>query len=251
MKIDLRPMGPRELDCLETSSRRDDADARALEQAGQDAAVRRAVVHDQRGELFAWRKPGIKRWTGTVDIRRSAPAVLRRGNQRKREEEPAPFTWDAFDLQFASHLPDQVIADGETQTRAAGGGARLRLYECFENRPEGLGFDADARVADLEDERPLLLRAIASCTSPVGVNLMALPSRLRSTCRRCRPSSTTHRGTSVPDRHRHPEALPVRRFGDNIREVGDELREIGRAFFDVQPSCLDLREVEHVVDQLQ
>ena len=244
-------MSPRQLDRFDPSGCGDDADAGAFEQAGQDATVRRAVVDDQSRQLFPWRKPGIERRTGTFDLWRSARRVLRRGNQWKREEEPAPFAWNAFHLQFASHLPDQVIADGETKACAAGGGACLRLHERFKNRPERLGLDAHTRVADLEDESPLAAtgnrqlhvarwRELDGVAEQIQEHLPQMPAVEYDASRHVRSR-----------RHGQPQALPVRRFGDDIGEVGDELREIGWAFFDIQSSRLDLRKVEHVVDQLE
>ena len=49
---------------------------------------------------------------------------------------------------------------------------------------------------------------------------MALPSRLSSTCRRCRPSSTTRARHVGGDAHRQPQPFPLGRFGDDVREVG-------------------------------
>ena len=71
-------------------------------------------------------------------------------DERQREPEPASLAEDALDLQVAAHLRDQMIADGETQARAAGRRAGLRLREGGEDLRQRLRFDADAGVADLE-----------------------------------------------------------------------------------------------------
>ena len=59
---------------------------------------------------------------------------------------------------------------------------------------------------------------------PSAVNLIALPSRFSSTCRRCRPSSTTRGGTSGAIVMRKRSALAPRRLGDHVTEIGDQLR---------------------------
>ena len=88
--------------------------------------------------------------------------------------------------------------------------ARSRLTERLEDRAQVLGFDPDAGVDHVETQpRPAAPAPIRSSTSPCGVNLIALPSRLRSTWRRCRPSSTTRGGdvSSMSRRERQPLAL--------------------------------------------
>ena len=121
-----------------------------------------------------------------------------------------------------------MIADGETQPGAAGGRAGLGLREGREDLGQRLRLDAGAGVADLEAQARPSARVIASRTSPAAVNLIALPSRLSSTWRRCRPSRTTERGTSGLDRRRQPQPFPLGGFGDDVLEIGDQLREIGR-----------------------
>ena len=126
-------------------------DAGALEQAGQDAAVRRAVVDDQSGERLAGREPGVERRHGgfeVVDAPSASPACPGRSGSVNQNRLPSPS--DALDLQLAAHLRDQMIADGETQARAAGRGAGLGLREGGEDLRQRLRLDAGAGVADLE-----------------------------------------------------------------------------------------------------
>ena len=61
-----------------------------------------------------------------------------------------PCAEHALDLQLATHRRDQMMADGQAQPGAAGGGARLGLRERLEDLRQRFGLDADAGVADLE-----------------------------------------------------------------------------------------------------
>ena len=61
MKITSGRCCARERDAFEPAGRGDHLQARAFEQAGEDAAADRAVVDDERGDLLARREPRIER----------------------------------------------------------------------------------------------------------------------------------------------------------------------------------------------
>jgi hypothetical protein len=66
-----------------------------------------------------------------------------------------------------------------------------------------------------------------------------------------RPSSTTRRGVSGA--MAMPSSSPLRRagFGNQVLEIDGHLRQVGRRRLDVEPTCLDPRQVEHVVDEVE
>ena len=84
---DVGPVLARQPQCLLPARGGDHADAGALEQPRQDAAVDRAVVHDQRRQILARRQPRVERRFARrrppspgpprVDIARPAPAAAR------------------------------------------------------------------------------------------------------------------------------------------------------------------------------
>ena len=98
----------------------------ALEQAGQNAPAHRAVVDDERGGVLSWRQPRIER--RPVMLRRvTGRGIIDRGHQRQLEKEPAAVPRHALDLQLGTHAAEQVLADRQTESRAAGGSAGLRF----------------------------------------------------------------------------------------------------------------------------
>ena len=224
--------------------------AGAFEQAGQNCPVGRAVVDDQRRQRLAGREPARRAAAAPASMSgplgASRPAIEW---QREREPAAAPGT-----LSTSSRPPMPAIRwsrDREAEAGASGCGAGLRLRERCKDLRERLRLDADARVADLEAQVCVVDASTLSRTSPALVNLTALPSRFSSTWRRCRPSTTTERGTSLAMtvRAAAPCALPLRRR-QRVTSVKSLLRSVGRVF-DVEASGLDLRQVEHVVDQIE
>ena len=137
------PMRPRKLDRLEPASRSDDLTP-AL--SSRLARMRRFAVLSSTTRAVnacAGRESGVGR------RRRRFDGVMRRRvaacpGQRQREAEPAALADDTLDLQIASHLRDQMMADGETQARAAGRGASLGLREGGEDLRQRLRLDAGA-----------------------------------------------------------------------------------------------------------
>ena len=89
----------RELDGLEAAGRGDDADAGALEQAGQDVAVGRAVVDDQRRERSdparAWRRAAAAPTRGRP-VRRAPSAVPATSGSVNQKRLPSPSTLSTF-----------------------------------------------------------------------------------------------------------------------------------------------------------
>ena len=168
--------------------------------------------------LLAWRQPRVERRQRDVvpvALARRRRAAATSGSV-KQNRLPSPGTLSTCEL--AAHLPDQMIADRQAEPGAAGGRAALRLRERLEDLRQRLGLDADARCRSPRSagagRRPQ--RSPAAPRRP-RVNLMALPSRLSSTWRRCRPSSTTPARHVVGDRHRQPQPFALGRFGDDVR----------------------------------
>ena len=86
-------------------------------------------------------------------------------------------------------------------------------------------------------------------TSPRSVNLMALPTRLTRTWRSRGPSPTRRSGTSGAIRPASSRPFWCARR-PSVRRVSPRVsRRSNSAGFEVEPPRLDLREVEHVVDE--
>ena len=177
-------MGATELDGLEPASRGDHAHAGALEQAGEDPAVHRTVVGDERGQVFARREPRVRgeRLAIAVDGYRGRHVLGL--DERQLEIETAALPRRALHLQLATHAPHQAVADGQAKASATELGARARLPKRLKDRAQIFGFDPDAGIDDVEAQTAGCTWADASCTWPCEVNLTAFPSRLSRTWRR-------------------------------------------------------------------
>src|SRR5215813_9728678 len=53
------------------------------------------------------------------------------------------------------------------------------------------------------------------------------------------------------DGHRQNQALPSRRFADDMSQIRGELRKIGGDWFDFEKPGFNLRQIENVVDQIK
>ena len=93
--------------------------------------------------------------------------------------------------------------------------------------------------------------ATSTSTSPCSVNLIALPTRLRRTCRR-RPGSPTSGIRHVRQNAAGQlEPLLVGARGQQANGVFDDVADAERDAVERQLARLDFREVEDVVDQRQ
>jgi hypothetical protein len=108
-----------QLNRLESTGGGDDADPGAFEKGGENAPVDRAVVGNERGQLFARREPGIEWRTGHLAVTRRRRA--RRRHKAEREKESTALARRALDAQRVTHPLDQMVAD-----RQAGLELRLR-----------------------------------------------------------------------------------------------------------------------------
>ena len=150
---DIGPVRAAELDGLEPAGGGDHAHARALEQAGENAAVDRTVVGDERRQMFARREARVRRERLAVGVARSPARHRLLGlDERQLEIEAAAFARRALDLQLAAHAAHQPVADGQAQARAAKLGARTRLPKRLKDRAQILGFNPDAGIDDVEPE---------------------------------------------------------------------------------------------------
>ena len=208
--------------------------------------------------------------TRTRQTREAAPAPrARRGRallllEGHLEVERAALARLALDPDLAAHQLDQPAADGEAEARAAVAAGRraVGLREALEDEPPGWSVGMPmpvSRTARRISERASSSRSATSAvdvtaTSPRSVNLMALPTRLSSTCRmrsgvadRCRPGSV--------GRHVAGELEPLV-VGARARAVFSAprsscSRRSKRHRLEVELARLDLREVEDVVDDRQ
>ena len=106
----------------------------------------------------------------------------------------------------SAHHGHQPRGDGQAKAGAAESpaGRRVGLDECVEDGSLPVARDADSRVPDGEMQqqlicRPSIPRRTCTSTSPVSVNLMALPTRLIRTWRSRPGSPSTRSGTDGVD----------------------------------------------------
>jgi hypothetical protein len=90
-----------------------------------------------------------------------------------------------------------------------------------------------------------------SVTPPVSVNFTALASRLRSTCWRRWESVVIVGGTFAPISTANAEPLLLGLRAQRLLQVAEHLGEHDGTGVDLGPACLDLGEVEDVVDEPQ
>ena len=159
----------------------------------------------------------------------------------------------------AAHQLDQLRADRQAQPGAAVGarGRAVGLGEGLEDDALLFRRDADAGVADGEMQQDVVVavwlpRVTRSSTSPRSVNLMALPTRLTSTCR-SRPASPIeavgHVGRDVAEPARAPFA--ARAAPSVARCLSRRARRSKSIGVELKLARLDLGKVEDVVDERQ
>ena len=110
----------------------------------------------------------------------------------------------ALHTDLAAHQADQPRGDGQAQAGAAvpSRGGAVHLFEGPEDPVQIVGRDADTGVGHHEAENGLPLGAgslatsTRTTTSPCSVNLMALLTRLSTTCLSRTASPTNASGTS-------------------------------------------------------
>ena len=143
-----------ELDGLEPAGGGDDANARALEQARENAAVDGTVVGDERRQVLARRQPRVRGQGVAVSVSGHRHDRCLGLDERQLEVEATALPRRALDLELAAHAADQPVADRQAQARAAELRARSRLTKRLKDRAQVLGFDPDAGVDDVEAEPP-------------------------------------------------------------------------------------------------
>ena len=159
-----------------------------------------------------------------------------------------------------AHQRDQTGGDRQPQPGAAVLCASSNRP--LARRPEDLlllvGGDADAGIGDRETQPDLAGRSSRGSTSTRdddlarSVNLMALPTRLTSTCRSRPGSPTSASGTSGAIVADQLQTLLRRRAGPASRSVSSRTSRTAKAAGSrSQLAGLDLGEIENVVDDRQ
>ena len=165
----------------------------------------------QRRPRGAGARPGgLVRGPGVEPIRGMGSPPEPRG-----EGEGTATAGFALHIDRPAHQADELSGDRQAQPGAAEFSRRgaVHLLEGPEDLLPGIGRDADAGVAHGESKDDLApgrlglwRRPRATATSPRLVNLIALPIRLNSTCRR-RPASPTSSSGTLPG-CRRPVPVP-------------------------------------------
>ena len=217
----------------------------------QDVAVGGVVVHDEHPQVVEQdRRPG----GGLLRRVRLAP-------EPRREGEGAAPARLALHGDRPAHQGHQPGGDRQAQAGAAvlPRGRGVLLLEGPEDPLLLVGRDADAGVAHREAQRSTAPPSAAfagdlrprTTTSPSSVNLMALPTRLSSTCRSRPASPTRASGTSGCTWQTSSSPFLWARTARARRVSPDRRpqREVGRV--QLQLAGLDLGEVEQVVDDAE
>jgi len=218
-----------------------DLGAREARAAGERGGEDRPVLendHIEARQRFALRRRGVRDAEGEVHA---------------KERPPADF---ALDLDGAAHRGHEMPADRKPEARAleAACMALIALLEFLEDDFENLGFHADARVLDLDDDRGALIR--------VGVTFEARAQQHAA------PVGELDGVAGEVDEHLTDACFVADEAHRNMRlDLGDDLElllegarrqkfadafergaEIEGAFLDMDLAGLDLRIVENVVD---
>ena len=194
---------------------------------------------------------------------RAASGCARRLGRRRRRSAPRSGSGcparRALDPEPAAHHRDQPRRDRQPEAGAAvlARGRAVGLGEGLEDQLLLLGRDADAGVAHRRRRASRQLGAAAASPRPrpaprrASVNLMALPTRLTITCRSRAASPTTSGGTSGATRETSSSPFWCART-PSVRSVSpSSSRRSNGSRRELELARLDLREVEHVVDQAE
>ena len=151
---------------------------------------------------------------------------------------------------LAAHQADELQRDCKPKTRALDG-PRLQavaLLEAPRRWPPPRFGHARPGVDDGEPGAAPP-RSTVTQTPPRSVNLTALPARLIRTWRSRSASARTKRGATAADRSRDLEALALCARRKQFDHALDQRAEIERLVDQLEPSSLDLREIEDLVDE--
>ena len=180
------------------------------------------------------------------------------GRPRIRGEiKRAAVAFPAFRPNLSAHQFHQIFGYGESQARAAGfGWMGLDLFEAFEYLFQGIGRDADARIAHAEKQQYAADGPISPSRSteiaipPSVVNLTAFPSRLVITWRNRPGSPDRLSGTSRSMRKSKARLFSRMASRNGSNAVSKNSRnEKFVSQFDL--SGLDFGQVQNVVDDVQ
>ena len=210
---------------------------------GQDAAIRFVVIDEQYAASHRRR------------LARRLNIVRDDGFERQREPERRAFARFALGADLAAHQLDEPAHDRKAEARAAEATRRrgVRLHERLEQLVERILRDADAACRALRSApraRPFWrpTEQTSSTTSPLWVNLIALPTRLSRHCRmRCGSPSDAlrHFRAHVDDQL---QALRRRLERHDRSDVVDVRAQVEFQRFDVELAGFDLGEIENVVE---
>ena len=114
-----------------------------LQHFGDQATGQRAVIHHQHPLAAHGHCRALERATGWH---------AKAHGEGELEEEEAPLTLHAVDLNIPAHLVNQVLTDGQPEPTAAiaTGHGFIGLAECLKELALLLGTDADATILHLE-----------------------------------------------------------------------------------------------------
>jgi hypothetical protein len=173
------------------------------------------------------------------------------GGEGDVEPEAAAPVRLALDAQLSAHRAHESLADRQAEPRPSGRRAGLRLSERLEDRLRALGLDADSRVRDVEAQP---IGALARDRQPHGALLGELgrvPEEVEQHLAEVATvdhDAARHLGRDVDF---EAQLLPARRLDHEQAQIGDELAELGAGRLHLHAPGLDLREVEHLVDEIE
>ena len=185
-----------------------------------------------------------------------AGAGRRRGSglclERQQEEELGALPDRARDADLAPHRLDEALADRQPEAGAAEAPRRrlVGLREGGEDRPDLVGRDADAGVADADREAPRLARRELDLQQdmPALGELERVVDEVAQHLRQAHGIAgdlVRHLGC---DRGREVEPLRLRALAEQRHDGVDDLGRVDGDALELELARLDLGEVEDVVD---
>ena len=207
----------------------------------EDATVDRVVVDDED------RLPGeLGGDPGGGPPRRDV-----RGRGGDREVERGALALDALDPHRAAHQLGEALADGEAEPGAAvlAGGRRVELAELLEQLVRPVGRDADAGVAHRQMD---LVRRFAGFDGHHDLadlgELHGVGEQVDHHLTQAGDVAGDAVGHGRVDQECELQTLAGGRFGDEVERRLDTRPQVEGRHFQLEPTGVDLREVEDVVD---
>ena len=143
------------------------------------------------------------------------------------------------------------MADRQPQPRASELRSRSSLAEGLEHGAQVLGLDPDPGIDHVEAKAPRRTRFDLEPDLAMWRELHGVAEQVEEDLPQVPPiedDPRRHAGIDVRD---EGEALPLRPLLDDVAEIDRHLAQIARRRLDVHPAGLDLREIEHVVDEVE